>query len=134
MLVNSSMKIFLSILSALVILVALIYFGVIADYNITHPVWHSNATLYGGISGAVIAFLLFMIASKKPNLSGVIMSLVNIIFAISLAATLYYAHQFVNAADYNAFAAQMWHKSSYATIISFIPQVAHLMRRMVFSS
>ena len=126
------MKNILSIIGALAILAALYFSGTISSYNITHPFWHNNATLYGGIAGAVLAWVLFVIAANKPKLSGLLMSLVNIVFVISLIVTLYFANRFVNAADYDAFAVQIWHKSSWATIISFIPQVAHLLRKMIF--
>jgi len=122
------MKNLLYILGALLLLAVLSLSGLIAQYNLTHPFWHNNATIYGGLIGALLTVLLIWVGSKKPAVAGILMVFVGVIFAIALAGTVYFSNLFINAEDYDPSALRFWHIGSYATIATYVTLVAIFLR------
>ena len=117
------------IIGALAVLGGLYYFGVIQDYNIVHPFWSKNATMFGGLAGAALAFGLFWLDQINPKLARWLIVAIGLIFVASLYATTHFAKAFIDAEDFNRTAADIWHKGSYAVIASFVVVVTQLLRK-----
>lgn len=126
------MKNYIFVLIAIGILAALHFYGIILANNISHPAWNSNAVMFGGMGGAIVALVIVWATSSKPGLAQAMASIINVAFIASLLTTLYFAKRFINAENFDLFAADIWHWSSYATIASFVPQVTQLLK-MIFS-
>ncbi|MCF6321792.1 MAG: hypothetical protein L3J32_08515 [Rhizobiaceae bacterium] len=122
------MKNLLYILGALVLLALFYFSGLISQYNLTHPFWHNNATIYGGLIGAIIAFVLFWVGDRKPAIAGIMMVIIVIVFVIAMAATVYYSNIFINAEDFQPLALRVWNIGSYATISTYVILVAVFLR------
>lgn len=118
-------------LFSLVMLSLLNIAGVIAALDLTHPFWHKNAILYGAIAGAVIAGFALWLAKKKPAMSTFIITIIAIIFVGGFIITRYFAGVFINSADFEPMAIQIWHIGSYTTIISFVPLVALILKQLL---
>jgi len=122
------MKYLLYILAALALLAMFSFSGLLARYNLTHPFWNTNATIFGGLIGAAIAAILFWLGAKKPKFAGYGMMGIILIFIVSLIITVYYANIFVNAEEFESLALRVWHIGSYGAIATYVTLVAVYLR------
>lgn len=115
---------------SLTVVAALHFSGALAGFNLTHPVWRDNATLYGSFGGAVLSAFLFWVCAAKPRLGRWLEGLVMLGFAGATALTLLSARTFINAADFDPVAIGLWHKGSYAVFATFVPGLAALLAKL----
>ncbi|HIP23595.1 MAG TPA: hypothetical protein EYG79_08405 [Rhodobacteraceae bacterium] len=120
----------LFIFASLAAVAALHFSGLLTRVNLTHPVWRENATLYGSLAGAGLSALVFWACAAKPRLGRWLERLVMLGFIIALPVTLISAKIFIDAAEYNALAVQLWHKGSYTVFITFVPSLAALLAKL----
>jgi hypothetical protein len=109
---------------SLAVVAGLHFSGALSGFNLTHPVWRDNATLFGSLGGAVLSALLFWACAAKPRLGRWLEGLVLLAFFGALAVTLLSARSFINAAEFDPVAINLWHKGSYAVFATFVPSVA----------
>ncbi len=129
-LIKGDMSRILFIFASLAAVAGLHYSGLLARVNLTHPIWRENAALYGGLAGAALSALVFWSSAAKPRLGRWLERLVMLGFIAALAVSLISAKIFIEAAEYNALAVQLWHKGSYAVFISFVPSLAALLAKL----
>ena len=109
---------------------ALHFSGALNGFNLTHPVWRTNATLYGSLGGAGLSALLFWACTAKPRLGRGLERLVMLGFLGVLALTLTSARSFIMAADYDPVAIARWHMGSYGVFALFVPSLAVLLAKL----
>lgn len=124
------MKRILSIAAGLAAVAGLYFSDVLNAINLTHPIWRTNATLYGSLAGAGLSGLIFWACAAKPRLGRWLERLVMLGFVTILPITLVSAKIFIDAEAYNAMAVNIWHKGSYAVFITFIPAFAALLAKL----
>jgi len=124
---KTAMKYIAFILGALAIVAGLHFSGLLDKTILTHPFWRENVTLYGSLIGAVLASLMFWIGWHKPRLGRAIGVLSGGILLISLGVTLYAAKVFIDSADFEALAANVWHKGAYTVFASAVVWFASLL-------
>ncbi len=124
------MKSALSIILSLSVVAVFHFSGVLESFNLTHPIWRSNATLYGSLAGAGLSALIFWACAAKPRLGRWLERLVMLGFVGVLVATLLSAKTFIDAAEYNRIAVQLWHKGSYIVFITFVAGLAALLAKL----
>jgi len=124
------MKNTLYIALSLAAVAALHFSGALGGFNLTHPVWRDNATLYGSLAGALLSALLFWACAAKPRLGRWLERLVMLGFVAALSVTLLNAQAFINAAEFDPMAINLWHKGSYAVFITFVPALAALLAKL----
>lgn len=122
------MKNIIYIIASLLVVAILHFSGMLNA--VTHPIWQGNATLYGSLAGAILSALLFWACATKPRLGRVLERTVIFGFWLALAVTLYNARIFINAAEFDPVAINLWHKGSYAVFITFIPALAALLAKL----
>lgn len=118
------------IIASLATIAALHFSGLLARFNLTHPIWRDNATLYGSLVGAGLAGLVFWACAAKPRLGRWLERLVMLGFMVAVPVTLISAKIFIDSADYNAWAIFLWHKGSYTVFITFVPSMAALLAKL----
>ena len=118
------------IIVSLLAVAGLHYSGVLNEFNLTHPIWRSNATLYGSLGGAVFSALLFWACGAKPRLGRWLEGLVGLGFFGVLAVTLLNARAFIEAENYDPSAIWYWHKGSYAVFVLFVAAFAALLAKL----
>jgi hypothetical protein len=121
------------IIAALIVLGLLHFSGLPDAYNLAHPIWRINATVFGSLIGVFLTVLLLWLDSIRPILARKLVIATAMVFALGLVATLYYANAFISAADFNRFAIGMWHRGSYTVIATFVPLATFLVRMIVTS-
>jgi len=125
------MKELFSLIVAIALLTLFQVTGLIATLSLSHPWWNTDATLTGGSIGIASAVILFWLEKSKPTASKRLALLASILFLICLAATWYFAQKFINAANFEPLAGQMWHKGYITTIALFVPMAAYLIRPLI---
>jgi len=115
---------------SLAVVAGLDFSGVLAGFNLTHPVWRDNATLYGSLGGALLSAMLFWACAAKPRLGRLLERLVMLGFVAAVAVTLLNARAFINAAEFDPMAINLWHKGSYGVFITFVPALAALLAKL----
>lgn len=119
------------ITGALGVLTVLYALGMLRSYNIAHPFWLKNAAFYGGIGGVGFAYALFIVRAVKPTAGRILTMITGLFFVASLSATRHYAQIFIDAANFDKTAADIWHWGSYLTIGTFVIVVAHGINAML---
>jgi len=118
------------ICASLATVAALHFSGVLSNINLTHPIWRGNATLFGSLGGALLSALIFWACAAKPRLGRWFERFLMLGFIIALPTALISAKVFIDAAEYNRLAVNLWHKSSYAVFITFVPSMAALLAKL----
>ena len=124
------MKNILYIVLSLSVVAGLHFSGALESFNLTHPIWRSNATLYGSLAGGALSALIFWACAAKPRLGRWLERLVMLGFVAALLLTLLSAKTFIDAAAYNADAVNLWHKGSYIVFITFVAGLAALLAKL----
>lgn len=125
------MKYIWSILGALAIIAGLHIAGLLAMINLVHPFWAQNATLYGSLIGALLSALVFWIGWHKPRLGRSLAVLAGVVFVVALGVTLYAAKAFIEAADFERMAANIWHKGAYTVFASAVICLSALLAKAI---
>ena len=120
------MKNLFYILGALAVVAALHYAGLLDKTNLTHPFWRRNATLFGSLTGAFLAGGMFWVGWHKPRLGRAIGVVFGGIFLIALPITLYAAKVFIDSADFERLAGNIWHKGAYTVFAAGVVWLASL--------
>ena len=124
------MKNVIYIALSLAVVAALHFLGALNGFNLTHPVWRDNATLYGSLGGAILSAGLFWACTTKPRLGRWLERLVMLGLVMAVAVTLLNARAFIMAEDFNPVAVDLWHKGSYAVFVLFVPSLAALLAKL----
>ncbi len=127
---GTHMKNVIYIALSLAAVAALHFSGALNGFNLTHPVWRSNATLYGSLGGAVLSAGLFWACAAKPRLGRWLVRLVMLGFLVAVVVTLVNARAFIMAEDFDPVAVNLWHKGSYAVFALFVPALAALLAKL----
>jgi len=114
----------LSVAAALFLLAMLHVTGLVTVSNLSHPYWHVKATLVGDTIGVVVTIFLFWLIEHRPALVRVVIIVMAVAFPICLFITWYSAHIFIQSADFEALAGQVWHKGYQILVALFVPLVA----------
>jgi len=115
---------------SLAVVAALHVSGVLNGTHLTHPVWRQNATLYGSLGGAVLAFAMCWACAAKPRLGRWLRWLVMLGFLVAVAVSLLNARAFILAEDFDPVAVNLWHKRSYAVFALFVPAFVALLAKL----
>ncbi|NOR61143.1 MAG: hypothetical protein GQ535_01445 [Rhodobacteraceae bacterium] len=115
---------------SLAVVAALHFSGVLTSFTLTHPIWRDNATLFGSLGGAVLSGLIFWACAVKPRLGRWLERLVIVSFLIILPVSMYYARVFIDSADYERMAVQIWHKGSYTVFVTFVASLSVLLAKL----
>ncbi len=124
------MKNMVYIALSLATVAALHFSGALNGLNLTHPVWRTNATLYGSLAGAGLSVALFRACAAKPRLGRWLERLVMLGFLGVLVLTLVTANTFIMAENFDPAAIELWHKGSYAVFALFVPLLAALLAKL----
>jgi hypothetical protein len=121
----------LAIATALLVLFQLS--GLLALFELSHPWWESRANLAGGVIGFSIATVLFWLEMSWMQLTSRLFVVLMMLFPLCLVVTAYFAQKFINAADFEPLAGQIWHKGYITTIALFVPVTAFIVRWLISS-
>ncbi len=120
-----------SIIAAAVILAVLAFSGVLQNNAFTHPAWHNNGVMFGSLIGAVVAAVIFWLESRNPVSGRNLKLLAGLVFVVCLIAVKTYSGIFINSANYEPMAADMWHKTSYGVIATFVIVSSFVVRKLM---
>ncbi len=115
---------------SLAVVAGLHFSGALGGFNLTHPVWRDNATLFGSLGGALLSALLFWACAAKPRLGRGLEWLVMLGFLGVLALTLVNANTFIMAENFDPVAIARWHKGSYGVFALFVPSLAAMLAKL----
>ncbi len=104
---------------------------VVSNFTLTiyHPIWNIRATMIGGAIGLAVILLLILLERKLPAATKSGGMIAGILFVVAMAVTWYYAGIFVNSANFEAFAGQIWFFGYIAAMAMLVPVVALVIRR-----
>ena len=114
----------LSLVAALFLLVVLHATGLVAVSNLSHPFWHVKATLVGGTIGVAMTIFLFWLTDRRPGIARDLIIVMAVAFPVGLFITWYSARIFIESADFEWLAGQVWHKGYQTLVALFVPLVA----------
>ena len=124
-------KNFISIIVAAALLAVLAFSGALQNYSFTHPAWHNNGVIFGTLIGAVVAAVIYWLESRKPVSGRNLKLLAGLVFIVCLVAVKTYSGIFINSANYEPLAADMWHKTSYGVIATFVTVSSFVIRKLL---
>ncbi len=121
----------IALLAGLVGLAALHVTGLIQAWDLSHPFWHLRATLTGAAGAVVVGLAVFWITGRWPRLGTGLTILLVVALPVAAYVTWRAARVFIDSADFEPAAGQVWFMGYHATAALIVLTVAVLVYRAV---
>lgn len=122
-------------LIALAVALALVFVlhltGVITSHGLSHPFWHVQATMVGAGIGVAFTVGLCWLGGRSPGGARVLRWLCVLGLPLCLGVTWYAARYFINPAEYEPVAGQVWYLGYHATVALFVAVIGAYLPRLM---
>ncbi len=121
---RSGMRILFACLCGVAVLAVLVLTGLLATVDLTHPFWQTRASLTGGMVGVMLGGGLLWITGSKPALARTMAWSMSMALAAVLFITWRAAQTFINSADFEAAAGELWFLGYHLVAATLVALVA----------
>lgn len=102
------MPILIACISGLGLLAALVFSGAMALADLSHPFWQTKASVTGGLIGCILAAGLSWITGMRRRMARRSATVFALVLIAALLVTWRAARRFIDSADYEPLAGQVW--------------------------
>ena len=102
------MPILIACLSGIAVLAVLVLCGIISAADLAHPFWQQKASSVGGLCGLVLSGVVLWLTTSRPGLIRSVTISVALALMIALLVTWRAARKFIDSADFEPVASQIW--------------------------
>lgn len=113
-------------LLGLAMLALLVIVGLFSATELAHPFWQTRAALTGGLAGAVLAFTLTWLSETRPGLARTLGAALGLALSVAIFVTWRAARTFIDSADYEPMAGQVWFLGFHVMAALIVALVAML--------
>ena len=105
----------IALLAGLVVLAALHVTGSIQTWDLSHPFWHLRATLTGAGAAVILTLGLFWTGARWPRIATGLTAGLVIALPVAAYVTWRAARTFIDSADFEPAAGQVWFMGYHVT-------------------